>query len=108
MPVAIVYAGVLALWFFADLSKRRVLFYAAFDHGLGPARRRLSCLRVADHPGPRRNGAAAPQTTHRGLWRRAHRSAMLDVPTGAAVVCALALAAIVFASLRSVAPPAAR
>jgi zinc/manganese transport system permease protein len=118
MPVAIVYAGVLALWFFADLSKGRVLFYAAFAVTITASVQLVGVFLVfasliipvlAATALPRRiQLAAAYGVGLVGYFAGLFASAMLDVPTGAAVVCALALAAIVFASLRSVATPATR
>jgi zinc/manganese transport system permease protein len=111
VPVAIVYAGVLALWLFADLSKRRVLFYAAFAVTITASVQLVGVFLVfasliipvlaATALPRRRQLVAAYGVGLTGYLVGLVASATLDVPTGAAVVCALALTAIVFACLRA-------
>lgn len=109
VPVALVYAGVLALWFFTDLSKRRVLFYAAFAVTITASVQLVGVFLVfasliipvlAASSLPRsRQLTAAYAVGLIGYLAGLLASATLDVPTGAAVVCALALVAVVFCTL---------
>jgi zinc/manganese transport system permease protein len=108
-PVAIVYAGVLALWFFANLAKRRVLFYAAFAVTITASVQLVGVFLVfasliipvlAASSLPRsRQLPAAYGVGLLGYIAGLLASATLDVPTGAAVVCALAAIAVIFAAL---------
>jgi zinc/manganese transport system permease protein len=111
VPVAIVYAGVLTIWYFANLAKRRVLFYAAFAVTITASVQLVGVFLVFA-------SLIIPVLAVVSLSRRMQlpvaygvgltgyligllASATLDVPTGAAVVCALALTAVIFASIRA-------
>ena len=111
VPIAIVYAGVLALWYFGDLSKRRVLFYAAFAVTITASVQLVGVFLVfaslivpvlAASAVPRsRQLAAAYGVGVLGYVTGLLASATLDLPTGAAVVCSLALIAALFAALNA-------
>jgi zinc/manganese transport system permease protein len=109
VPVALVYAGVLALWFLIDLSRRRVLFYTAFAVTITASVQLVGVFLVfasliipvlAASALPRQKQLVAAYGVGLiGYLAGLAASATLDVPTGAAVVCALALVAVLFASL---------
>jgi zinc/manganese transport system permease protein len=111
LPVAIVYAGVLTIWYFVNLAKRRVLFYAAFAVTITASVQLVGVFLVFA-------SLIIPVLAVVSLSRRMQlpvaygvgftgyligllASATLDVPTGAAVVCALALTAVIFATIRA-------
>jgi zinc/manganese transport system permease protein len=110
VPVAAIYAGVLAVWYFADLAKRRVLFYAAFAVTITASVQLVGVFLVfasliipvlAAWSLPRRKQLVTAYAVGlAGYVAGLFASATLDVPTGAAVVCALALIAVLLGALR--------
>ncbi len=103
-PVALLYAVVLAIWSFADLAKHRVAFYVLFAITITASVQLVGVFLVfASLIVP----ALAASTLRRerrlpagyavglvGYLLGLIASATLDVPTGAAVVCTLALVAV--------------
>jgi zinc/manganese transport system permease protein len=112
VPVAIVYAVVLAIRHFANLAKRRVLFYAAFAVTITASVQLVGVFLVfasliipvlAAWSLPRQKQmTTAYGVAVVGYMAGLLASATLDVPTGAAVVCSLAVSCALFATLRSV------
>lgn len=110
-PVAVLYAAVLAVWHFGNLAKRRTLFYAIFAITITASVQLVGVFLVfasliipalAAQLVPRRSRLAVGYATGlAGYVLGLFVSATLDVPTGAAVVCALAFTAILFAALWS-------
>lgn len=99
LPVLIVYAGVLAIWLLVDLRKRRGLFYCLFAVTITASVQLVGVFLVfASLILP---ALAALKTRHgllvgyavglAGYGLGLIASATLDFPTGAAIVCALAL-----------------
>ncbi len=103
VPVAVLYAGVLALAMFADFARRRVLFYAVFAVTVTASVQLVGVFLVFA-------SLIIPALVARGLMVSRPlpfayalglagyvvgllASLWLDLPTGAAVVCALALVA---------------
>lgn len=110
-PVALLYAGVLAAWAVIDLRRQRVAFYALFAIAITASVQLVGVFLVFA-------SLIVPAVTVSTLPARARlpagyavglagyivgliASALLDVPTGAAIVCALALVAVGFAALRA-------
>jgi zinc/manganese transport system permease protein len=103
IPVAILYAVILAFVLFVDLAKRRVLFYALFALAVTASVQLVGVFLVfatliipalvarglgVKHPVPFAYGLGLL-----GYLLGLLSSALLDLPTGAAIVCALALLA---------------
>lgn len=112
-PVALLYAGVLAVWRLVDLSRRRILFYVLFAVTITASVQLVGVFLVfASLIVPALAASALP-----ARWRLPAAygvglcgyalglaaSATFDVPTGGAIVCALALAATAFAAARRLA-----
>jgi zinc/manganese transport system permease protein len=110
-PVLVVYIAVLAVWYFVDLARRRVLFYAAFAVTITASVQLVGVFLVfASLIIPVLAAVSLPRRMQLpiaygvglvGYLIGLLASATLDVPTGAAVVCALALTAVIFAAARS-------
>lgn len=107
--VGLVYAAVIALWYFRDLARERLLFYAAFAVVITASVQIVGVLLVfASLIVP----ALATQSTPE-RWRLAIAfnvgaagyalglcaSAILDISSGAAIVCTMVLVAIAYAYL---------
>jgi zinc/manganese transport system permease protein len=110
-PVALLYAAVLAVWYGTRLGQRRALFYAVFAVTITASVQLVGvflvfaslivpALATMKLP-PARRLAYGYGVGLAGYLLGLLASATLDVPTGAGVVCALALAAVVFASCRA-------
>jgi zinc/manganese transport system permease protein len=109
-PVALLYAGVIAVWRLVDLSQRRLAFYVVFAVTITASVQLVGVFLVfaslivpalAASPLPRRRRLIAGYAVGlAGYLLGLIASATLDVPTGAAVVCSLTLAAIVFMGVR--------
>ena len=104
IPVAVLYAVILGFILFADLAKRRVLFYALFAVTVTASVQLVGvylvfaslivpALATAGIGSDARRLAAAYAIGASGYVVGLVLSALLDLPTGAAVVCALALLA---------------
>jgi zinc/manganese transport system permease protein len=112
-PVALLYAAVLAIWFAVDLAKHRVAFYALFAIAITASVQLVGVFLVfaslivpalAASPLARQRRLSAGYAVGLvGYLLGLIASATLDVPTGAAVVCTLALVAVIFAALRATA-----
>jgi zinc/manganese transport system permease protein len=111
-PVALLYAGVLLLCMFGDLSRRRILFYGVFAVTITASVQLVGvflvfaslivpALAAAAFPG-RAGLAIAYAIGLAGYGLGLVGSALFDLPTGAAVVCGLAVAAIAWASYAAV------
>lgn len=107
--VGLVYAAVIALWYFRDLQRERLLFYAAFAVVITASVQIVGVLLVfASLIVPALATQSAPER-----WRLAIAfnvgaagyaiglcvSALLDISTGAAIVCSMVLVAIAYAYL---------
>jgi zinc/manganese transport system permease protein len=102
--IALVYAGVLALWYFRDLSRDRGLFYVAFAIVITISVQVVGILLVfsslvvpalAARAGPRRwRILVALNIGVAGYLLGLVASAALNLPTGAAIVCALVVVAL--------------
>lgn len=105
-PVALLYAGVLAAWAVIDLRRQRVAFYALFAIAITASVQLVGVFLVFA-------SLIVPALAARGKLATGYvvgvagyvvglvASALLDVPTGAAVVCTLVLAAIGFTAVRN-------
>lgn len=111
VPIALLYAGVLAVFYSFDLRRRRALFYLLFAVTITAsvqligvflvfASLILPALAAADLPRQWRLPAAYV-TGLAGYALGLVASALWDVPTGAAVVCALAMVVAVAGLLRA-------
>jgi len=108
VPVAILYAAVTATWLFADLRRQRVLFYGVFAVTITASVQLVGVFVVFASlivpalaaTGLRRGAqlAVGGLTGAMGYAIGLAASMALDLPTGAAIVCGLALAAIAVAS----------
>ena len=117
-PVAILYATVLAIWHFGDLAKNRVLFYAVFAVAITQSVQLVGVFLVfASLIVPAlvsRHGAAGGRLlTGYGVGVVGYligiaASATLDLPTGASIVCGLAIAGVATAIARGGRTGAAR
>jgi zinc/manganese transport system permease protein len=111
VPIAVLYAAVLAVFFCFDLRRRRALFYVLFAVTITASVQLIGVFLVFA-------SLILPALAASGIarhWRLAFgyaiglagyavglvASALWDVPTGAAVVCALAVVAIAAGLLRS-------
>jgi zinc/manganese transport system permease protein len=105
IPVAILYAVVLAIWAIADLGRRRVLFYALFAVTVTASVQLVGVFLVfasliVPTLAARIVVTSRPLLFGYGLGLGGYvlgllASAFLDLPTGAAVVCSLALLALI-------------
>jgi zinc/manganese transport system permease protein len=105
-PVALLYAGVLAAWATVDLRRQRVAFYAIFAIAITASVQLVGVFLVFA-------SLIVPAVAARGQLARGYAigaagyvvgliaSALLDVPTGAAIVCALAAVALASCALPS-------
>jgi zinc/manganese transport system permease protein len=95
VPVAVLYAGVLAAFCFFDLRRRRLLFYGVFALTITASVQLIgvylvfASLIIPALAGELVRGYAVGFV---GYVLGLVASALLDVPTGAAIVCALAAA----------------
>lgn len=110
-PVALLYAAVIAVLLVGRLGRRRALFYAVFAVTITAsvqlvgvflvfASLIIPALATLKLP-PSRRLAFGYGVGLAGYLLGLLASATLDVPTGAAVVCALALTATIFATVRA-------
>ena len=105
IPVAVLYAGVLAVAAFVDLGRRRGLFYALFAVTVTASVQLVGVFLVfasliIPALAARAIAATRPLAFAYGLGFAGYvlgllASLVLDLPTGAAIVCALALLAVV-------------
>jgi zinc/manganese transport system permease protein len=103
IPAAILYAGVVAFLLFADLARRRILFYILFAVTVTASVQLVGVFLVFASliiPALTAKGLAIkrPLVFAYGLGLAGYvlgllSSALFDLPTGAAIVCALALLA---------------
>jgi zinc/manganese transport system permease protein len=108
-PVALLTAGVLAIWRSSDLARRRAAFYAVFAVAITASVQLVGVFLVfATLIVPalaaatrQRKLAAAYAIALAGYAIGLVASALFDVPTGAAVVCALAVVALATSGLPS-------
>jgi zinc/manganese transport system permease protein len=117
IPVAVLYALVLAAAWFGDLGRRRVLFYAVFAVTVTASVQLVGVFLVfasliVPTLAARATGAKQPLPFAYALGLAGYllglfSSATLDLPTGAAIVCALALVAILATLVKGIAPAAA-
>jgi len=112
LPVAALYAGILAAFFVFDLRRQRTLFYLLFAVAITASVQLVGVFLVfaslilpalaASGVGGRRRLAFGYAVGLAGYVVGLFGSALTDVPTGAAIVCALAAVAALVGILRSV------
>jgi zinc/manganese transport system permease protein len=107
MMIGAIYAVVLALWYFRDLTKERLIFYGVFAVVITASVQVVGVLLVfaslivpalaTQHASPRWRVVIAFNIGALGYLAGLIVSALLDISTGAAIVCTLALVALVTA-----------
>jgi len=109
LPVAALYGGLLAVIYLGGIRERRVLFYAVFALVVTASVQLVGIYLVfASLIMPAlatRRLAAAYAAGITGYVVGLAASLLLDLPTGAAVVCALALVTALCAAARAAVPP---
>jgi zinc/manganese transport system permease protein len=107
--VGVIYAAVVALWYLRDLSRERLLFYGAFAIVITASVQIVGVLLVfaslivpalaTQHTAPRWRLIIAFNIGVGGYVGGLVLSALLDLPTGAAIVCVLIPVAILTATV---------
>jgi zinc/manganese transport system permease protein len=117
LVIGLIYAAAIAVWYFRDLTNERVLFYGVFAVVITASVQVVGVLLVfasliipalATQQAPARwRLAIAFNIGAAGYLAGLVASAILDISSGAAIVCALAVVAVVAARLVSRKPKSA-
>jgi zinc/manganese transport system permease protein len=112
LVIGIIYAGVLAIWYLRDLVKERMLFYGVLAVVITASVQIVGVLLVfssliipvlaTQHAPPRWRLTVAYNLGASSYFIGLLASALLDISSGAAIVCTLAIHAIVVAKLVAV------